>query len=174
MNVLRRFWAGHYMGKAVNDELDQGSKVGPGRLVSCRGGISSSTPPGSANRLWTAEPGSSTRVLGHCPLFTNSEINWRASASMERPLRAARTWSFRLIVSSRLRIVIVAIQTKYHESASNDSNASTLSSCYNRLINAIASASCGNCASSALNSLLWTHRRTPRILTGCLRCSISW
>ena len=42
-----------------------------------------------------------------------------------------------------------------------------------RLINAMASASCGNCASSSLNSRECTQRRTPRIRTGCFRCSIS-
>lgn len=44
---------------------------------------------------------------------------------------------------------------------------------YNRLMKARASLSCGNCCSSALKAAEWTQRRSPRILTGCLRCSIS-
>jgi hypothetical protein len=45
---------------------------------------------------------------------------------------------------------------------------------YSRLMKASASFSSGNCRSSALNSRECTHRRSPFIRTGCLRCSISW
>lgn len=45
---------------------------------------------------------------------------------------------------------------------------------HSRLRNASASLSCGNCASSALNSRECTQRRRPLRRTGCFRCSISW
>src|ERR1035437_3509703 len=47
----------------------------------------------------------------------------RASASIERPWRAARTWSLCLTASSRLRMVSTAMQSMIASSASNDCNA---------------------------------------------------
>src|SRR5579863_3501265 len=71
-----------------------------------RGGISKSTPPNGSIRRRIA----SNRFAG-LPAFCASALRkiCRASSSIERPCRAARTRNLRLSVSSRLRIVMLAI-----------------------------------------------------------------
>ena len=78
----------------------------PGSRIGERGGIFNSTPPKRANRRRIASPrsvGAGSRWLR--ALFKSS----RASCSMDRPLRAARIRSLRLVISGNWRIVMLAM-----------------------------------------------------------------
>src|ERR1700683_3381986 len=79
-----------------------------GSHIGFRGYGSKSTPPHGAKRFRIASTRSAP-VFGFCrrALLRIS----LASCSIERPFMAARTLSFRFVVSSRFRIVMLAMQS---------------------------------------------------------------